>query len=140
LSTAADSTERLTRLINDILDLERIESGTRTMELTTIEASELLTRSATEMAGLARSTGVRVEVCPGPGRVVADPDRIVQTLTNLVNNAIKFSSEGQTVVLDTRLEDGHVLFRVRDQGRGIPEDRLQSVFERFEQVDSSDSR
>ncbi|WP_343909691.1 sensor histidine kinase [Nocardioides aquiterrae] len=140
LSTAADSTERLTRLINDILDLERIESGTRTMELTTIEAGELLTRSATEMAGLARSTGVRVEVRPSPGRVVADPDRIVQTLTNLVNNAIKFSSEGQTVVLDTRLEDGHVLFRVRDQGRGIPEDRLQSVFERFEQVDSSDSR
>ena len=140
LSTAAESTERLTRLINDILDLERIESGSRTMELTAIGATELLTRSATEMAGLARSTGVRIELGASPGRVVADPDRIVQTLTNLLGNAIKFSAEGQTVVLDTRLEDGHVLFRVRDEGRGIPEDRLESVFERFEQVDSSDSR
>jgi signal transduction histidine kinase len=64
----------------------------------------------------------------------------VQTLTNLVSNAIKFSEPGRTVVLDAQREDGLVLFRVRDEGRGIPEDRLDTIFRRFEQVDSSDAR
>ncbi len=137
---ALESSERLTRLINDILDLERIESGNRPMDITAIAAEELLSRAVTEMAGQARATGVRLEVTPSAGRVLADPDRIVQTLTNLVNNAIKFSTDGQTVALDAATEDGQVVFRVRDQGRGIPEDKLESVFQRFEQVDSSDAR
>ena len=137
---ALESSERLTRLINDILDLERIESGTRPMDLTPIDATELLTRSATEMESHARSTGVRIEVAESSGRVLADADRVVQTLTNLLGNAIKFSSEGQVVVADSVVEDGQVVFRVRDQGRGIPEDKLETIFQRFEQVDSSDAR
>jgi PAS domain S-box-containing protein len=137
---ALESSERLTRLINDILDLERIESGTRPMDLTAIDAADLLTRSVTEMESHARSTGVRIEVAESAGRVLADPDRIVQTLTNLLGNAIKFSSAGQVVVADAVPRDGQVLFRVRDQGRGIPEDKLETIFQRFEQVDSSDAR
>jgi PAS domain S-box-containing protein len=137
---ALESSERLTRLINDILDLERIESGNRPMEIASIDAAGLLGRAVTEMAGLARSTGVRVEVAPSTGRVLADADRIVQTLTNLLNNAIKYSTEGQTIVLDSVADDGQVLFRVRDEGRGIPQDRLEAIFQRFEQVDSSDAR
>jgi CheY-like chemotaxis protein len=92
------------------------------------------------MSGQARSNGVRLEVAPSTGRVLVDADRIVQTLTNLLSNAIKFSATGQSVVLDAAAEDGQVTFRVRDQGRGIPADKLESVFQRFEQVDSSDAR
>lgn len=137
---ALESSERLTRLINDILDLERIESGARSMDITPVAAEELLTRAATEMAGQAQSSGVRLEVAPSTGRVLVDADRIVQTLTNLLSNAIKFSSTGQSVVLGAAAEDGQVTFRVRDHGRGIPADKLEAIFQRFEQVDSSDAR
>jgi CheY-like chemotaxis protein len=74
------------------------------------------------------------------GRVLADGDRVVQTLTNLIGNAIKYSSEGHTVTLDASPRDGQVLWRVSDTGRGIPEDKLETIFQRFEQVDSSDAR
>ena len=138
---AAESSERLTRLINDILDLERIESGDRAVHADPVEAADLLTRSATEMAGLAETSAVQVVVEPSTGRVLADADRIVQTLTNLLSNAIKFSDAGTAVHLDAQADgDGHVLFRVRDEGRGIPEDKLDTIFQRFEQVDSSDAR
>lgn len=137
---ALESSERLTRLINDILDLERIESGSRPMDIAPVAAEDLLSRAATEMAGQARANGVRLDVAPSTGRVLVDADRIVQTLTNLLSNAIKFSSDGQHVVLDATADDGQVVFRVRDQGRGIPADKLESVFQRFEQVDSSDAR
>lgn len=138
---AAESSERLTRLINDILDLERIESGDRSVQAVPVDAEDLLSRSATEMAGLADTSGVALVVDPSDGRVLADDDRIVQTLTNLLSNAIKFSDTGQTVRLDAHTQPGgHVLFRVRDEGRGIPEDKLDAIFQRFEQVDSSDAR
>jgi PAS domain S-box-containing protein len=129
---AHESSERLTRLINDILDLERIASGARPMDVAPVEAADLLDRAVAEMAGHARTTGVRVEVAPSTGRVLADADRIVQTLTNLLNNAIKFSAEGQTVVVDAAAQNGQVLFRVRDQGRGIPEHLLDTIFERLD--------
>ena len=139
-SIAVESSERLTRLINDMLDLERIESGASSLDTAPVDARDLLERSATEMAGLASSTGVRIEVGDSAGRVVADRDRIVQTVTNLLSNAIKFSERGQAVVLEAEPEDGQVVFRVRDEGRGIPTEKLDTVFKRFEQVDSSDAR
>jgi signal transduction histidine kinase len=73
-------------------------------------------------------------------QIWADPDRIVQILTNLLSNAIKFSPSGNTVWLMAQRQSEHILFTVKDQGRGIPADKLDSVFERFQQVDSSDSR
>ncbi|HYF74107.1 MAG TPA: ATP-binding protein, partial [Nocardioides sp.] len=112
----------------------------RPMDIAPIDAEELLSRAVIEMAGQARATGVHLEVAPSTGRVLVDADRIVQTLTNLLNNAIKFSTAGQRVVLDATAYDGQVTFRVRDEGRGIPADKLESVFQRFEQVDSSDAR
>ncbi|WP_244927854.1 ATP-binding protein [Nocardioides sp. W7] len=137
---ALESSERLTRLINDILDLERIESGTRPMDLTTLEAADLLAASATELAGLARTSGVRVALGRVEGRVVADRDRVVQTLTNLLGNALKFSERDSIVTLEAHEDGRFVVFAVHDNGRGIPEDKLETVFERFEQVDSSDAR
>jgi signal transduction histidine kinase len=72
--------------------------------------------------------------------VLCDEDRVMQTLTNLLGNAIKYSDPGGRVTLDATQRATDVLFRVCDEGRGIPEDKLESVFERFEQVDSSDAR
>ncbi|HEV7875733.1 MAG TPA: ATP-binding protein [Nocardioides sp.] len=140
VTIALQSSERLTRLINDLLDIERIESGTRPMEVSAHDARQLLAAAAKQIDGLATSVGVRVEVGASTGRVLADDDGIMQTLTNLLGNAIKYSEPGGSVVLDAAEDEGLVLFRVRDQGRGIPADKLETVFERFEQVDSSDAR
>jgi signal transduction histidine kinase/DNA-binding response OmpR family regulator len=140
VSIAVESSERLTRLINDILDIERIQSGKLPMNLTPHAAGHLLEATATEMSGLAAMADVRLEVSSEPGRVLADADRMVQALTNLVGNAVKFSPAGAVVRLQAVADESHMTFCVHDDGRGIPEDKLESVFEPFEQVDSTDAR
>jgi PAS domain S-box-containing protein len=137
---ALESSERLTRLINDILDVERLQSGTLPMRVGPHSVHALLEASAAELAEAARRADVRIEVGDAPGVALVDPDRIVQTLTNLLGNAVKFSAAGSVVAMEAVLLGDDVLIRVRDRGRGIPEEKLEAVFERFEQVDSSDAR
>ncbi len=72
--------------------------------------------------------------------LLADPDRVHQTLTNLISNAVKFSQAGATVHVCSERRDDEVLFVVSDEGRGIPAEKLELIFERFQQVDASDSR
>ncbi|MFN6559083.1 MAG: response regulator [Nostoc sp. ChiSLP01] len=140
LQIATDSTERLVRLINDILDIERIESGKAKMEPTICNIAEIIAQAVNVMQSLADKAGVKLVISDVSGQVWADCDRIVQTLTNLLSNAIKFSSPGSTVWLQIQQQDDEVLLIVKDTGRGIPADKLESIFERFQQVDSSDSR
>ncbi|MGJ5673410.1 MAG: response regulator [Nostochopsis sp.] len=157
LQIAVDSTERLVRLINDILDIERIESGKVKMEKQTCNVADLIAEAIDVMQPLADKAKVTLSVSSLSQQLWADPDRIVQTLTNLLSNAIKFSTAGSTVWLSAELGNGEedggtrlhqsslfrspaILFTVRDTGRGIPSDKLESIFERFQQVDSSDSR
>jgi PAS domain S-box-containing protein len=150
LEIAVDSTERLVRLINDVLDVERIESGKVAMVKQLCNAAELMTNASDVMQAMAEKFGVNLSVSPLSISLSADPDRVVQTLTNLLSNAIKFSPSGSTVWLGAELRQEsadpqqaaptEVLFHVRDQGRGIPADKLETIFERFQQVDASDSR
>jgi PAS domain S-box-containing protein len=137
---AMDSSERLTRMINEILDMERIESGAMPMEIGTHAAADLLAVAHDQVQVLATGAGVTVVAGRAEGAVVADPDRVVQTLINLVGNAIKFSPPGSEVRMEAVPEAGMITFRVADRGRGIPANRLEVIFERFEQVDSSDAR
>ncbi|MEH1825463.1 MAG: response regulator [Nostoc sp.] len=140
LQIATDSSERLVRLINDILDIERIESGKTKMEPEICNVVDLIVQAVNVMQPLADKAGVKVSISALSGQVWADSDRIVQTLTNLLSNAIKFSSVGSTVCLGAQQQGDEVLLTVKDTGRGIPTDKLESIFERFQQVDSSDSR
>lgn len=140
LEIAVDSTERLIRLINDVLDVERIESGKVTMDKQNCNVADLMTNAANVMQAMAEKFGVMLSVTPIPLNIWADSDRIIQTLTNLLSNAIKFSSQGATVRLSAEQQGDQVLFQVKDQGRGIPADKLETIFERFQQVDASDSR
>jgi len=141
LDIAVTNTDRLVRLINDILDIERIESGRVVMARRACDAGALVAQALDVMRPMADKAGVSVSAAACPCQLWADPDRILQTLTNLLSNAIKFSPTGGTVQVDAepRGTDA-VLFRVRDQGRGIPADKLDRIFERFEQVDASDAR
>ncbi|QLE39105.1 response regulator [Nostoc sp. C052] len=140
LQIATDSSERLVRLINDILDIERIESGKAKMEPEICNVVDLIVQAVNVMQPLADKAGVKVSISALSGQVWADSDRIVQTLTNLLSNAIKFSSAGSTVCLGAQQQGDEVLLTVKDTGRGIPTDKLESIFERFQQIDSSDSR
>jgi PAS domain S-box-containing protein len=140
LEIAVDSTERLIRLINDVLDVERIESGKVEMVKQTCNTADLMTNAADVMQAMAEKSGVTLSLSPLSTDVWADGDRIIQTLTNLLSNAIKFSPQGATVWLSAEQEGDRVLFQIKDQGRGIPTDKLETIFERFQQVDASDSR
>jgi hypothetical protein len=140
LEIAVTNTDRLIRLINDILDIERIESGRVKLEKRSCPAASLMAQAMDSVRELANRAGVKLELFPASGSLLADPDRVVQTLTNLVDNAIKFSPSSSTVTLRATARRGEMLFEVKDQGRGIPADKLGVIFERFQQVDASDER
>jgi PAS domain S-box-containing protein len=140
LQIATDSTERLVRLINDILDIERIESGKVKMEKESCNVADLVEKAVNIMQPLANKASVTLSISSLSIQLWADPDRIVQVLTNLLSNAIKFSLPNNTVWLIVAVWDKEVLFTVKDRGRGIPADKLDSIFERFQQVDSTDAR
>lgn len=137
---ATDSTERLVRLINDILDIDRIESGKVKMCKEICEVSQLIVQAINLIQPLANKAQVKLSVENSPIQLDVDGDRIIQVLTNLLSNAIRFSSVGDTVWLTAFEQDSEILFTVKDSGCGIPQDKLELIFERFQQVDSSDSR
>jgi PAS domain S-box-containing protein len=140
ITIALRSCDRLIRLINDILDVERIRSGKTRMERTPLEARVVLAATIREMTSLAEANGITLQLGEADGWAVADADRVTQTLTNIVGNALKFAAPGTSVRLSAIAGDSEVIFSVADQGRGIPADKLALIFEPFEQVDSSDSR
>jgi hypothetical protein len=158
LQIAATQTERLVRLVNDILDLGRLESGRVTLIKQSYDAAALMLQAADGMRGNAEQNNITLSVNPLNILVWADPDAIVQTLTNLISNAIKFSAPGSTIWLRSELIQNNisqavqklteereimtssVLFSVKDRGRGIPADKLETIFGQFQQVDASDSR
>ncbi|MEA2489847.1 MAG: hypothetical protein QOH21_1639 [Acidobacteriota bacterium] len=140
LAIAVSNTDRLVRLINDILDLERIESGTVELERGPVDAGAVMMQALEGVQSMADQASVRLDMMPADGALWGDSDRIIQTLTNLLGNAIKFSPPGTTVTLSGAMREADFLFRVADHGRGIPENKLESIFGRFSQVDGSDSR
>ena len=140
LDIAVENTDRLVRLINDILDIERIESGRVAMEREPCDLADILQRMEELMATPAREAGVELAVEPVPARLWADSDRILQVLTNLVSNALKFTPWDGKVTVRGQEGEGEVTVSVEDTGRGIPPEQLETVFERFAQVDASDAR
>jgi len=140
LQIAVTNTDRLVRLINDILDLERIESGKIELARTTATAQDLMTEAVEGVQSMADAAGVEIVSNPIEASLWVDRDRILQTLTNLLSNAIKFSPPETTITLSGTLVGGTFTFRVADQGRGVPADKQELIFDRFKQVDASDSR
>jgi two-component system, OmpR family, sensor histidine kinase VicK len=141
LEIAISNSDRLVRLVNDILDLERISSGKTELHSTICSAEDLLRRAAGVQQARTPKPNIRIFFAANGVSVWADPDRILQTLDNLLSNAIKFSPAGSEIHLAARnLDENEALIEVRDQGRGIPEDKLEHIFDRFQQGDASDSR
>ncbi len=146
IQLALSSTERLIRLVNDILDLEKAETQRLGFEMRQLRPGELVNATIDAIAGLSEEADVAV-VVEGLNRPVADAtflgdiDRLVQLLVNLIANAIKFSPPGDTVTVSLSVTpDGTLRISVSDNGCGIDETHLETVFEPFRQIDSSDRR
>ena len=140
VTMAVANTDRLVRLVNDVLDVERMDSGHMPLQRTRVAAGELVRESEGALAATAAQAGVRLRADIQELTICADADRIVQTLVNLLGNAIKFSPPGSAVTITARQQGGSALFCVKDEGRGIPAEQLGAIFERFGQVDISDAR
>ena len=133
-------TNRLVNLVNDILHLERLESGRAVLEKTVCKAADLIEQAIQGIHAIATLEQISLTFTPTDAEVWAARDTIIQTLTNLLSNAIKFSPPHSTIHVSTEIQTDFVLFQVRDRGRGIPADKLELIFGRFQQVDASDSR
>ncbi len=140
VATALRGSERLSRLISDIIDVERIEANSFPMRLADIEVRSLVDTAVAELRVLAAQSGVELLVTTAIGRTRCDGDRLMQALVNLIGNAVKFSSPGETVEISAKPVGEFVQFAVTDSGRGIPETELELIFERFHQVDVSTAR
>ena len=144
LTIAAENSSRLVQLVNDILELERLESGKVKLHQASVSTLELTQRAYELMELMAERANIQLEITELDLLIWADGDRLIQVLTNLLSNAIKFSEPSSTVgivVEDLTTSDGkYVKFSVKDHGRGIPSNKLEYIFERFHQVDASDSR
>ncbi len=137
---ASTNSERLVMLVNDILDLQRIESGGTAIRPADCDSGDLVQRAVEAMGALAAERGVELVSSPAAFPVFVEDERVVQLLSNYLSNAIKFSPPGSRVEVGSLPRDGEAAFYVRDEGPGIPEEMLERIFDRFEQVDSSASR
>jgi PAS domain S-box-containing protein len=140
LRIALTNSDRLVRLINDILDLERIQSGREPLAYRPVQLAEIVRQAIDGMQPVAEAGGVQLIHDPTQVVIEADPDRLLQVLTNLLSNAVKFSPPNSTISIMLRPGVSGVTLSVIDQGRGIPADKLDAIFGRFQQVDVSDSR
>ncbi len=129
---------RMTRMVNELLDLARIQAGRMDMMRQAVEIDELLKTVGESMTIRARERGLQLDVqIPDLPRIAGDGDRLAQVFTNLVDNAIKHTPAGGRVWLRATLDNQGVLVRVQDTGEGIPREDLPRIFERFYQVDKS---
>jgi PAS domain S-box-containing protein len=142
ITIAHSNSQRLVRLVNDILDIEKIESGKMVFNLARIDVRCLVEHAIDASQGFAQDHGVSLRLDPRSttGEVAADSDRLTQILTNLISNAVKFSPRGEEVVVAIKVRDGNVRVSVRDHGSGIPDEFKSRIFEKFAQADASDSR
>ena len=136
------NTNRLDSLIQDILDISRLESGTMKFIPTKTDIDTLVGQTVETMQASADRKEITINAdieADVPGLKV-DELRIKQVMTNLLNNAIKFSPDGTIINVKARKEKNDILFEVQDFGRGIPKDKQDKVFETFYQVDSGEDR
>lgn len=139
VSRAERNATRLINLINDLLDIEKLEAGKMDMAVKDIELQPVFEESLESVSQFASSHCVKLDIEPTSLKVLADHNRLIQVLINLMSNAIKFSPEGESVRL-LAIDSGNMVeVQVVDKGRGVPESHREAIFERFKQVEAADA-
>ncbi|THD43827.1 MAG: PAS domain S-box protein [Bradyrhizobium sp.] len=142
LTIAHTNSQRLARLLNDILDIEKLESGRVVFSMSKVAVRSLVEHAIDDNRGFAESYGVsvRLDGASVELEVNADPDRLAQVIANLLSNAIKFSPSGGEVMVAVTKNAGDVRITVRDHGSGVPDQFKPYVFEKFAQADATNTR
>jgi PAS domain S-box-containing protein len=139
-TVATRNVSRLIDLINDILDAEKLESGKFDFRFSDVSMKSVIERSVDAVRDFAEKSQVTVVVEPGDAKTIADHDRLMQVVINLISNAVKFSPSGGAVTISVKEMPKYLEVSICDQGAGIPEDYKQIIFERFGQVRGAKSR
>jgi PAS domain S-box-containing protein len=138
---AEDNVKRLIGLVNNLLDIEQMESGKLELHIAPASVSAIIERSVRSIQGFAQQSGVRIDVQSGSDVTIqADEEKLVQVVVNLLSNAIKFSPKEASVAVIVQDESDWLKVMVKDEGRGVPDDLKEAIFERFKQVDAADER
>jgi signal transduction histidine kinase/DNA-binding response OmpR family regulator len=142
LEIALRNLDRLIRLVDDLLDLTRIESGRVVTKLVPISVKEAATRAVDALAGFAEEREVRIELEESSAAtlVMGDADRLQQVIVNLLSNAVKFSPAGGRVGLRWWEQGDQAVLEISDQGPGIPTEQLEAVFDKFRQLERAATR
>jgi signal transduction histidine kinase len=142
LRYAQEEASRLIRLINDLLDIEKMEAGKFVLDCSNVNAAELIASSISAVASLAEQRGIKIEsrAPESNGNLWADRDRLCQVMINLLSNAIKYSPDNASIKITVdRADNQQMKFCVSDKGRGIPDELRQKIFDRFVQVEKTDA-
>jgi PAS domain S-box-containing protein len=131
--------DRLIRMINDLLDFEKMEAGKLELNSQNTDSDTIFEKSVEAVRGLAEKKKIKIETKESDVNVRCDEDRIIQVVVNLLSNAIKFSDKNSKLILSAEQVDGTGKFHVIDFGRGIPEEKTGSIFDRFSQVEATDA-
>ena len=142
LEIAYANSDRLISLINDILDIEKIEAGKMVFRMEPVDLSDIVAKSveANRTIGEHRSVVLTFNENPREATVNADGDRLTQVVANLISNAVKFSPAGGTVKISVTTHNGNLRVSIADDGPGVPDDFRERIFEKFSQADSTDTR
>ena len=141
VGSSLEETERLTKIVESLLAISRLDAGEAQVERIGFDLAELAVMTTEQIRLLAEDKNIKLEVeTNGMAPFEGDPARIKQVIVNLVDNAIKYTPEGGEVRVSVRAENGHVVLLVEDNGTGIPAEALPHVFERFYRVDKARSR
>ena len=142
LTIAQANSQRLVRLVNNILDMEKIESGKVVFVQKRVEVRSLVEEAIEANRSFADGFGVRIrlDAASVAGDICGDPDWLLQVVTNLLSNAVKFSPAAEEVEVAIKNPGGNIRISVRDHGHGVPESFRQRIFEKFAQADASDAR
>jgi signal transduction histidine kinase len=131
LALIGSETDRLRALVGDVLDTSRIEAGTFSYHFEDVDVAELVRDSVAGLAAGQDEVAVRANVSDGIPRLRGDRDRLRQVLTNLIDNAVKYSPAGKDVTVVAYQEDSHIRVEVSDRGPGVPRDQQRLIFEKF---------
>ena len=142
IDMAEKNTERVIKLVNDILDMEKLESGSMEFRFKAVDLTRLVKHGIEINRGYADQHNIEFVLGDSTEglKVNGDSDRLIQVLANLLSNAAKFSPEGENVEIAVSRQNGVARVSVSDRGPGIPEDFRDNVFAKFTQADSSDTR
>jgi two-component system sensor histidine kinase SenX3 len=133
--------KRLTSLINDVIDLSRMQGDDPMPNPRPVEVDSLVEKTVASVSSASAAKGIEIVLSsPGRNTIVGDADQLLIALTNLLTNAIAYSDPGTRIAIAVRADDGLVEIDVKDQGIGIPEEELEHIFQRFYRVDEARSR